>query len=181
VPSADSTVSRFIELLTSFFPQHDRTTRHSVLRVRHGNRDQHKQDGPLLQWTASAQASFDAFSQKIYLLSNKDTARTTENFSPSVCRMLDISSISSKRCLATLEWIKSRSSTCFNQGRKDHRPTGTQISFLSQFIHNIDHISGKDNTVLDELSTLEIINTTMLLDLRQWAIDQANNPQLQCW
>lgn len=54
-----------------------------------------------------------------------------------------------------------------------------QISFLSQFLHGVEYVQGKDNVVPDALSRIEIAESTELPSLRQWARDQANDPQLQ--
>jgi len=50
-----------------------------------------------------------------------------------------------------------------------------QISFLSLFFHDVEYVHGKDNVVRNALSRLEIVKTTELPTLRQWALD----PQLQ--
>lgn len=54
-----------------------------------------------------------------------------------------------------------------------------QISFLSQFLHGVEYVQGKDNVVSDALSRIEIAESTELPSLHQWARDQANDPQLQ--
>lgn len=54
-----------------------------------------------------------------------------------------------------------------------------QISFMSQFFHDVEYVQGKDNTVPDALSRIEIAESTELPTLRQWALDQAADPQLQ--
>lgn len=54
------------------------------------------------------------------------------------------------------------------------------VAFLSRFFHEIEHISGECNVVPDALSRLEL---AMLEDglpnLDQWAVDQANDAELQ--
>lgn len=54
------------------------------------------------------------------------------------------------------------------------------IAFLSQFIYDIEHVSGESNTVPDALSRLELSAVDDVVpDLLQWATDQLNDPELQ--
>lgn len=79
--------------------------------------------------------------------------------------------------------------------RTDHRPLlfiftqkaeklidrqARHVAFLSQFFHEIEHISGECNVVPDALSRLELATLEDgLPNLDQWAVDQANNAELQ--
>ncbi|CAH1731650.1 unnamed protein product [Aphis gossypii] len=79
--------------------------------------------------------------------------------------------------------------------RTDHRPLlfmfsqkteklvdrqARHIAFLSQYFDEIEHVSGERNTIPDALSRLELaIFDHGLPDLNQWAIDQANDMELQ--
>lgn len=79
--------------------------------------------------------------------------------------------------------------------RTDHRPLlfmfsqkmeklidrqARHIAFLSQLFHNVEHISGESNVVPDALSRLELATLNNgLPDLDQWALDQANDTELQ--
>lgn len=54
------------------------------------------------------------------------------------------------------------------------------IAFLSQFLHDVEHVSGESNVVPDALSRLELAELHQdSPDLNQWAIDQANDTELQ--
>lgn len=53
------------------------------------------------------------------------------------------------------------------------------VTFLSKFVHDIEHVSGKSNVVPDVLSRLELITfEDGLPDLNQWAVDQVNDTKL---
>lgn len=55
-----------------------------------------------------------------------------------------------------------------------------QISFLSQYIHTVEHVNGTDNVVSDALSRLEVANIQKgLPDQKQWSEAQAADEQLQ--
>ncbi|KAL4135097.1 hypothetical protein QTP88_006753 [Uroleucon formosanum] len=51
--------------------------------------------------------------------------------------------------------------------------------FCRNFFHGVEYVHGKDNVVPDSLSRLEIAETTELPTVRQWALDQAADLQLQ--
>lgn len=54
------------------------------------------------------------------------------------------------------------------------------IAFLSQFIHDVEHVSGESNTVPDALSRLELSAIgDDDPDLHQWAAEQVNDPELR--
>jgi len=79
--------------------------------------------------------------------------------------------------------------------RTDHRPLlfmfsqkaeklidrqARHVAFLSQFVHDIEHVSGENNLVPDALSRLELATCEDgLPDLNQWAIDQAKDTKLK--
>lgn len=79
--------------------------------------------------------------------------------------------------------------------RTDHRPLlfmfsqkaeklidrqARHIAFLSQYFHEVEHISGELNVVPDALSRLELAPLDDgLPDLDQWATDQASDTDLQ--
>lgn len=96
--------------------------------------------------------------------------------------------------LATKHFIHSiegRSTTL----RTDHKPLlfifsqtaeklidrqARHISFLSQFIHKIEHVDGESNVVPDALSRLELSAIAdEVPDLNSWATDQAGDSDLQ--
>lgn len=55
-----------------------------------------------------------------------------------------------------------------------------QITFLSQFISHVEHLQGDKNIVPDALSRLEVsASQVMLPNLKQWSVDQANDPELK--
>lgn len=54
-----------------------------------------------------------------------------------------------------------------------------QISFLSQYIHGIEHVNGRDNVIPDVLSRLEVAALQNdLPDSRQWSEAQAIDTEL---
>jgi len=54
------------------------------------------------------------------------------------------------------------------------------IAFLSQYFHEIEHISGELNVIPDALSRLELAACDdRLPDLEQWTTDQASDTELQ--
>lgn len=53
------------------------------------------------------------------------------------------------------------------------------ISFLSQHIHSVEHVSGENNVVPDALSRWEVAETQELPSVKQWAADQSTDPELQ--
>jgi len=105
-------ISNVVELqLTSPAVRHDsrdqQTERSTTVDGEHSLRLSHMSRGAALRLSTDAVANIAAgavleqnirsqwqpmgfFSQKSYLPPNKDTARTTENFSPRICRALDI-------------------------------------------------------------------------------------------
>jgi len=54
------------------------------------------------------------------------------------------------------------------------------ITFLSQYINNVEHLQGDKNIIPDALSRLEVSATQVVLpDLKQWSVDQADDPELR--
>jgi len=54
------------------------------------------------------------------------------------------------------------------------------ITFLSQYINNVEHLQGDKNIIPDALSRLEVSATQVVLpDLKQWSADQADDPELK--
>lgn len=54
------------------------------------------------------------------------------------------------------------------------------ISFLAQFIHQVEHVDGVKNVVPDALSRLEVaISSVTTMDWSQFVADQAKDPELQ--
>jgi len=54
-----------------------------------------------------------------------------------------------------------------------------QLEFLSQFVKDIKHIAGRDNTVADTLSRLEAIEMPVIVSIKELTEEQRTDAELQ--